>query len=185
MPVQGVKVFTPEGKEFEVLPEEVYHAEVLDVEFKMQKKWQSDEEESTLVFTFVVIEDGEHYGRRLWQYATPKLTKFKGGSNLYKVLTGLYGRQLTDDECASPEETCSDDAINDLIGRQVRLGVGQKVKENGELKNIINSFFKVKKGDELPSYVQAEKDADAPKVQPKASTKKKAVKEDDEEEIVF
>jgi len=155
MPVQGVNVVVPEGKEFEVLPVDLYHTGLLDVEYKEQKAWGSEEMEPVLVFTFVVIAEGEHYGRRLWQYAKPKLSKFKGGSNLYKVLVGLNGgAQLTDEQCAVPEVTCSDEALNALIGKQVRLSVSQKAKQDGSLKNVIDSYLPAK--EVLPTF-EAEK----------------------------
>lgn len=174
MPVSGVKVVKQEEKVWDILPNDVYQAEVLDIELKEEKKWNSEEIINKLVFTFVVVEEGEFYGRRLWQYATPKLTKFKGGSNLYKVLSGIAGRQLTDEECASPEDTCSDEALNALIGKQVRLTVGQKEKKNGELKNIIDGFMPVKTA--LPAFVPKEKTEGAEK--PTKVTKPK-----DQEEV--
>lgn len=154
MPVSGVKVVVSEGKSFDPLPTDVYQCELLDVEYKEQKAWKSEDMEDVLVFTFAVIEEGEHYGRRLWQYAKPKLSKFKGGSNLYKVLVGLNGgKQLTDEECAMPEVVCSDDALNDLIGKQVRLSVGQKEKQDKSIKNFVESYLPVKAV--LPAFNQS------------------------------
>ena len=151
MPVSGSKVVAPNGKEFEVLPQDIYQVELLDVEQKTQKKWKSDEEEDVFVFTFVILDDGEFYGRRMWEYAAQKLSKYKGGSKLYKALVGLNGGvQLTDEACMTPEETCSDNAINALIGKQVRLTVGQKAKQDGSLKNVIESYLPVKK--DLPAF---------------------------------
>lgn len=147
MPVVGANVVAPvaEDKEWELLPVDVFQFELLDIDKKMQTKYQSTEEEEVLVFTFAVVEEGEHYGRRMWQYATPKLSKYKGGSNLYKTLVGLRGGvPFTDEECATPEVTCSDDALNSLIGKQVRISVGQKPKKDGTLKNTIESYLPIK-----------------------------------------
>lgn len=159
MPVSNVKVIVPETKEYELLPKDVYQAQLLDIENRTEQAWNSNEMVDKIVFTFVLIEDGEHYGRRLWQHCTTKLSKYKGGSNLYKVLAGLHGRDFTDAEVASPEKIAGDDALNSLIGKQVRLTVGvvEKQTKKGEFKNTIESFMPVKS--ELPAYVPKEEGA--------------------------
>ena len=151
MPVQGSNVVAPEGKEWDLIPKDVYQVEVLDIELKEGTKYQSDEKQTQLVFTFVLIEEGEHYGRRMWQYASQTLSKFKGGSNLYKTIVGLNGGvQLTDEQCSNIDVTCSDEALNALIGKQVRLSIGDKAKQDGTLKNIIESYLPIK--EELPAF---------------------------------
>jgi len=160
MPVSGVEVTVPEGKIFEVLPKDVYSAELLDVEYKEGTKWMSEEKQMQLVFTFVILEEGEHYGRRMWQYCTQSLSKFKGGSNLYKTLVGLNGGvEFTDAQCANPDSIASDEILNGLIGKQVRLTIGQKEKQDKTLKNTIESYLPIKK--ELPPFDES-KIQDAP-----------------------
>lgn len=155
MPVQGINIEVPEGKEFELLPKDVYQAELLDIDQKMQNKYQSDEQEEVLVFQFVILEKGDHYGRQMWKYCTPKLSKYNGGSNLYKVLVGLNGgKELSDDAFENPHVTLSDEKLNALIGKQVRLSVGQKAKQDKTMKNVIDAFLPVK--EELPAYVKSE-----------------------------
>jgi|10_taG_2_1085330.scaffolds.fasta_scaffold211785_1 hypothetical protein len=164
MPVQGSSVTVPVGKEFEVLPKDVYQAELVDVSIKTQTKYQSTDEEDVFVFDFVLIEEGEFYGRHMWKYCSQKLSKYNGGSNLYKVLVGLQGgKDLTDKQFASPEVTCSDDNMNALIGTQVRLSVGQKEKQDKTLKNVIDSYLPVK--EELPAF-DKEKVVEAPPTAP-------------------
>lgn len=154
MPVEqsDVKVYAPESsaKSFENLPKDVYQFELIDIEVKEQTKWQSTEVENVFVFTFSIVEDTELYGRRMWQYASQKLSSFKDGSNLYKTLCGLLGRQLTEEECSDPMGFCTADFMNSLIGKQVRLSIGEKKKDDGTLKNIIESYLPVK--EELPAF---------------------------------
>lgn len=157
MPVSGVQVSVPEQKEYELLPKDVYQAQLLDIENKQETAWQSTELVDKIVFTFVIIEEGEFYGRRMWQHCTTKLSKFKGGSNLYKVLVGMNdGKDFTDAQIASPEEIAGDDALNALINKQVRISVGvtEKQTKKGEFKNVIESFMPVKS--QLPEFVAKE-----------------------------
>lgn len=91
----------------------------------------------------------------MWQYCTPKLSKYNGGSNLYKVLVGLNGgKELDDNAFENPSVTLSDEKLNALIGKQVRLSVGQKAKQDKTMKNVIDAFLPVK--EELPAYVKSE-----------------------------
>lgn len=156
MPVQGINIEVPQGKEFELLPKDVYHTELIDIDQVVQKKWQSEEEEEKLIFIFAVIEKGEHYGRQLRQYCTLTLSKYNGGSNLYKVLVGLNGgKELDDKVFENPSVALSDDNLNALIGKQVRLSVGEKLKSDKvSKKNVIDAFLPVK--EELPAYVKSE-----------------------------
>lgn len=153
MPVTGSRVSIAEGKEFTVLPKDVYQCELMDIKLETKKKYQSEETEDVLNFIFVVLEKGEHYGRQLRQYATQKLTKFNGGSNLYKVLVGLnQGKDLTDEQMKDVEKTAGDEALNSLIGTQVRLSVGQKEKQDKTMRNVIEAFLPIK--EKLPAYVE-------------------------------
>lgn len=156
MPVHGSSVVVPQGKEFELLPKDVYQCELTDIKLEQGTKWQSTEVENKLVFIFTVIDEGEHYGRNIWQYCTEKLSKFNGGSNLYKVLVGLNGgKDLEESQMDNIAEVASDSALNAHIHKQVRLSIGQKMKEDGKTpKNIIESFLPIKQ--ELPAYVKRE-----------------------------
>ena len=150
MPVQGSRVSVSEGKEFEVLPKDVYQCELLDIKLETQKKYQSEETEDVLNFIFVVVDEGAHYGRQLRQYATQKLTKYNGGSNLYKVLVGLnQGKDLSDEDM---KNIPGDDELNALIGKQVRLSVGQKEKTDKTMRNVIEAYLPIKA--ELPRYAE-------------------------------
>ena len=150
MPVQGSRVSVSEGKEFEVLPKDVYQCELLDIKLETQKKYQSEETEDVLNFIFVVVDEGAHYGRQLRQYATQKLTKYNGVSNLYKVLVGLnQGKDLSDEDM---KNIPGDDELNALIGKQVRLSVGQKEKTDKTMRNVIEAYLPIKA--ELPRYAE-------------------------------
>lgn len=161
MPVQGSRVTVSEGKEFTVLPKDVYQCELIDIKLETQKKYQSEETEDVLCFVFTVLEQGEHYGRQLRQYAAQKLSKYNGGSNLYKVLVGLNGgKDLTDEQM---KNIPGDEELNALIGKQVRLSVGQKEKQDKTMKNIIESFLPIKEA--LPKFAEtADLRAEAPEI---------------------
>lgn len=154
MPVSSnIKVEVPQKKTYDPLPKDVYHCELLEVEDREEQGYMTSEMVTKINFQFVVIEEGEHYGRRLFQNCSTKLSKYKGGSNLYKTLVGLNGgKELTDEQMADPEAVAGPDALNELIGTQVRLSVGQKEKKTkpGEYRNIIESFLPVK--EELPAF---------------------------------
>ena len=152
MPVsENLKVVGSESGDFEPLPRDVYTFELIDVEEETRTKYQLDEEEEVIKFTFACIEDGPYYGRRIWRRATPKLSGGKKPSNLFSVLSGLTGKQYTREECKKPELIASPTHLNDLIGTQVRLSLGQKTSETtGKINNTIESFLPVKK--KLPKF---------------------------------
>lgn len=132
-------------KEYELLPKDVYQVELLDIELKEQQKYQSQETEEVLNFTFVVIEDGKFYGRRLWQTCSQKLVGGKKQSHLYRVMSAFLEREFTQDECETPMDFLNEDLLNSLVGKQLRLTIGQKVSEQtGKTKNFIESFLPVK-----------------------------------------
>jgi len=59
---------------------------------------------------------------------------------------------MTDAEVAQPDVFASDEALNKLIGTQVRLSIGQKEKQQtpGEFKNVVDSYLPVKT--QLPEF---------------------------------
>lgn len=138
-------------KDYELLPKDVYQVELLDVEIKEQQKYQSQEREEVLNFTFVVIEEGKFYGRRIWQTCSQKMAGGQKQSNLYKVLAALEAREFTVEECQNPAFLNDEKFMNGQVGKQLRLTVGQKTSETtGKLKNFIDSFLPVKAT--LPAY---------------------------------
>ena len=150
MPISGpVSVTGQSSKQFAPMPVDVYQFEVMDIESKMGTKFQSEELEEKFSFTFVCVERGEFYGRRLWRETN---TKFVGGqkpSNLYGVLCGITGKTFSKEECEDPS-FINESLLNGLIGKQIRLSVGQKQSQSGKTVNTITSFLPVK--EQLPAF---------------------------------
>lgn len=152
MPITGsVSVSGSSAKEFAPMPVDVYQFELLDVEAKEGLKWGSEETETKLSFTFVCVEEGQYYGRRVWRNSN---TKFVGGtkpSNLYTIVTGITQRQFSKEECANAENVITMDFLNSLIGTQMRLSIGQSVSPtNGKTYNSIQAYLPVKQ--QLPAF---------------------------------
>lgn len=146
MPKQEMKSYDP-------LPAGVYQVELTDIEMKDGTDFQGNPAQN-LSFTFVVIEDGENYGRKLWANASRKFVGGTKPSNLYKITTGILNKQFTKEECASSDEWLTFIFLNDLLGKQNLLAVSQKDKQTGGKKNVIDSILPAKSL--LPAYAKAD-----------------------------
>jgi len=136
----------PKAKTFDPLPKGIYHCQLIDIESKV---WEGQDEPS-LNFTFVPIE-GEHYGKKVFASASLNM---KGGTkptNLYKLVTGLTGKDYTAEECKNQQEWMTFIFLSNLIGTQVNLVLSVAQKKTGGLKNVIDSILPVK--EDIASYV--------------------------------
>ena len=145
MPVQNVSVTSGSGKDFTPLPKDVYTFQVLDIETKEGTKFQSDEVEEKLVFKFVCLDEGELYGRQIYKYVSQKLVGGGKPSSLYTRLAGLTGHLYSKEECKKASEIINVDFLNSLIGKHVRLSIGQKAREDGSTVNTVESYLPLKK----------------------------------------
>lgn len=138
------KVQTPEKSSFEVLPEDTYQVEIEDIELKTdQPVYQSEEVEDRFSFKFRVVEEGEHNGRYLWLDVRPIMSAGGTGMNaswLYKIYSAVNQVKLTDEQAKS----VGGDQVNDMVGKQLRVIVKQKPKQNGELRNKITDVLPLK-----------------------------------------
>jgi hypothetical protein len=128
-----------QGTEYEVLPENIYQVELLDVNldrrptYDTRLKPDSEKEyESILNFQFTLLSgtaNGKNLrGRNVWENFVPTylyIGKKNGKNKLYNVVEGLLGRNLT---MAEEAEGITSDTINSLIGKQVRIGIKHNVK---------------------------------------------------------
>jgi len=128
-----------QGTEYEVLPENIYQVELLDVNldrrptYDTRLKPDSEKEyESILNFQFTLLSgtaNGKNLrGRNVWENFVPTylyISKKNGKNKLYNVVEGLLGRGLT---MAEEAEGITSDTINSLIGKQVRVGIKHNVK---------------------------------------------------------
>lgn len=128
-----------QGTEYELLPENIYQAELLDVNldrrptYDTRLKPDSEKEyESVLNFQFTLLSgmsNGKNLrGRNVWENFVPTylyIGKKNGKNKLYNVVEGLLGRNLT---MAEEAEGITSDTINSLIGKQVRIGIKHNIK---------------------------------------------------------
>ena len=152
------KVFSPEtlptdftassgSKSFEPLSDGVYQTEVLDVVIK-EKPVQYQEENKNkyqVSITLAVLEQGDNYGRRLWDNASPMVypNSKKGSSKLYKFITAVIGSQMDDDACRgyTTDPKAFYKNLRELIGSQVMVTVEVTTTETGKKRNKVLSYF--------------------------------------------
>lgn len=142
---QPINVQSASQTDFKPLPKDVYAFELIDIELVTEKGYKTEEMVEKLKFEFACLEE-EFYGRRIWQRATLKLTGGKKPSTLNILLSGVIGRQFTKDELDHPEKFLSAEFLNSLIGKQVRLALGQKPKESdpSQVNNTVDSYMAAK-----------------------------------------
>lgn len=140
-------------KVYELLAPNIYQMEILDIEQREEKAYQSEETEPRLNFTFVCIQEGDAYGRRLWKSVPIKLVGGSKQSGLYQIISAVNkGEGLSAEECKrlSNDKGALVGLLNTMIGTQVRLVVSKKPKQDGTLKNAIDSMLP--KEVDLPAF---------------------------------
>lgn len=138
-----------ETKTYDPLPNGVYQCELADIDLKEGLDFNGNPAEN-LSFTFVVIEEGEFYGRKVWANCSKKFVGGTKPSNLYKVVSGITNKQYSKEECASSNEWLTFVSLNSLLGKQNILAISQKDKQTGGKKNVIDSILPAKT--QLPAY---------------------------------
>ena len=156
MPIQdNVELQEPQTKEWPLIPADVYQVEITDIEYKeVDNKWKQKttdpDKKQVMVFEFTIIEEGPHYGRKMWKQMAPiKPYPPDGGKEtwVYKLASALAGHAITRGE--ADKFTTSD--VNGFIHRQVRMTLSESApKENGKRYNNIDSFLSVKS--DLPLF---------------------------------
>lgn len=147
---------TPQTKDWPLLPPDVYQAEITDIEYKeidnRYKKEPTDPDKKQVMnFEFTIIEEGPHYGRKMWLMMAPTkpLPPKQNGkaSWIWRIASALAGKPISYDEGQS--YTTSD--INGFIHRQIRMTVTQsEPKADGKQYNNIDSFLAIKQ--QLPPF---------------------------------
>lgn len=139
MITEQIKFEKKEGTTLELLPENIYQVELLDVNMEERATYdtrlKSEEEkeyEKVLTFQFVLLsglKDGKSLrGRSVWENFVPTylyISKKSGKNKLYQVAEGLLGRNLS---MAEEAEGFSGELLNSLVGKQVRVGIKHTVK---------------------------------------------------------
>lgn len=152
----NMELSTPQGKEWPLIPADVYQAEITDIEYKeIDNRWKQKPEDpdkkQVMNFEFTIIEEGPHYGRKLWQRMSP-VKPYPPRQNgketwVYRIATALAGHSITKAE--ADKFTSSD--INGYIHRQVRITVSESApNESGKRYNNIDGFLPAK--GQLPPF---------------------------------
>lgn len=130
-----------EGKTYEVLPADIYQAQLIDVNVELNPDYNDKTKMvKNFSFLFAVIEE-PNIGRWLtYRFVPTTLFIGRNGKNkLYQITEALMGRELTMED----ENHFDANFVGGLVGEQIRLGV--KVKVTGEKKtNIIDAVYPIK-----------------------------------------
>ncbi|QGH73103.1 MAG: protein of unknown function DUF669 [Podoviridae sp. ctviO18] len=108
-----------EFKEWKIIPEGIYQVVIEDIKPVFVKNKFNPEGEEKLNFQFVILDDGEYHGERLWRRVTPNV--FDGATNnrpsyLYQILKAANKVEPTEQQ---KNEGLSGDELNALIGKQL------------------------------------------------------------------
>lgn len=161
---------TPQQKEWELIPEDIYQCEITDIEYKVEKnafkKKDTDPDEvQKMNFEFTIIEEGHWYGRKLWKkMAVTKPLPPRGNNNkswIFRIASALTGHPLTYEE--GEKYTTSD--INGFIHRQIRINVVHEISQSdGKTYANIDGFLAAKQ--QLPAFDESKVNINAGSDQP-------------------
>jgi len=179
MPItEQMQIEKREGKTYEPLPENIYQVELLDITLKETPKYkQPDEIEKVFDFQFTLLDGkdkkGESLrGRSIWRNFVPTYLYIgkKGKNVLYQIVEAILGEELSPEQ----EAKLDTEALNSLIGEQLRVLVKNNTKDKKTYSNI-ESFLSVET--KINSLTDDEKES--AKVKPKEE--KEETNEDVEE----
>jgi hypothetical protein len=137
--LSNIEIKKVEKKQYDILPEDIYEAEVFDVKEVEDTGYQTDEMEEKIEFTFSIL-DEKYKGRRLWKKVRAVIADGKNSpkpSELYKILCSL-------DNLNWGEQEVSAEDINKLIGKKCRIVVKKETSKKGNEYNKITDVLKVK-----------------------------------------
>jgi hypothetical protein len=145
LPNDTTPVEKREKTEYPPIPENIYQAEILDVNLRDAQGKYAKAGDKVYSFQFTLLKgkdkDGSDLrGRNLWANFVPNfLYVGKNGKNeLYQISEAVLGHELTLQEEA---ELCPA-TINTFIGKQVRLAVKDKVSEkSGKVFSNIKTYY--------------------------------------------
>jgi len=166
---EKITIIKEESKQYPPLPENFYQIELLDVNAKQAETYGSKknkdtkekEYETILAFQYTLLggknKEGEDLrGRNVWDNFVPAMLYVgkKGKNKLYKIVEALLDRELTQEEEAMGIDQ---DFLNELIGRQMRIGTENKEgKTGGNVFTNAESYYPAET--QLESLTDEEKD---------------------------
>jgi hypothetical protein len=146
----------PQAKEWPLIPADVYQTEITNIEYKeIDNKWKKEptdpDKKQIMNFEFTIIEEGPHYGRKMWKQMAPikPYPPSQSGKEswVYRLASAMAGHAITRGEA---DKYGSSD-INDFYRRQVRITISESApKDNGKRYNNIDSFLSAKQ--QLPPF---------------------------------
>jgi len=131
----------PERKEFDALPANLYQVQIGDITQKLKRPWGSPQDseasEEYLTFEFIILNEGDFRGRKLWKDVRPVPPTPSEGNGfkpswMWRIVSAVFAKPFTYQEGVS----FSSNDINALIGRQLRLMVNQNPKGEKIYNNI-------------------------------------------------
>jgi hypothetical protein len=149
-------VEAPENKDWNPIPEDIYQVVIKDIDEKIMKKFQSEEEDAFYHVKFTIL-DGEGeaenqmvscFCARKWFSGNKKMSPSKL-VELVKAVYAFYYPKLSVVELEA--EDMSIKVINDLIGKQLRINV--KLNADGT-NNKVSDFMAIKKELPIPEEVK-------------------------------
>lgn len=112
-----------ERKEWPVIPEDVYQVAIEDITTITVKKFHSEEEEDVFNFQFVILEEGEYKGQRLFKRVRP-IVFDGGGKNRPSYLYQIFKAAMKVEPSVEQVELgLTGKELNELIGKQIRVNV--------------------------------------------------------------
>lgn len=159
MPVTSEsKVEAPQGRTWKPIPEDIYQVVIKDVEEKIMKKYQSEEEELFDMFKFMIL-DGTGDAALAQVSCFCSLKWFSGNKKaspsklvtLVKAVYAFYYPNLSVVELEA--EDMDFKVINDLIGKQLRIAV--KLTTDGT-NNKVTEFMAIKQELTVPDEVKVQ-----------------------------
>jgi hypothetical protein len=152
MPIESVSPILPSAtkKSFPPIKAGLYTVQVWDIKEILKTPYYpagvavpADAEKNVPFYTFefVILNDGEFRGRRLWKDVKPvaPIPPLGGrrSAKMWEIVSAIEGHPFTYEE----GKNYGKDAVNALIGRQLNVFVLQKPpKPNGKVYNDINAF---------------------------------------------
>ncbi len=191
----GIKVEKEEAKIYPPLPENIYQVELLDINSEKRPTYDTrffpaEEQELETVFKFQYTllagkdKEEELRGRNVWHNFVPATLYIsaKGKNVLYRIVEALLGRELTQEEEA---EGISGEFLNDLIGKQCRIGTKHKASKDGtKVFDNIDTYYAIE--GELEKLTDEEKENARVKVKDeKEEVVEEVAKEVDENGVPF
>ncbi len=142
-----------EQREWKTIPEDVYQVAIEDIN-PGYKEYKGQREE-VLVFQFIILDDGEFKGERLFKKMKPVVydgANSNRPSYLYQIWKAAMKVEPTQEQLASG---LTSEELNSLIGQQLRVSVKlSPPAANGKIYSNVEGVMQAKTLLELPKLKQ-------------------------------